>query len=173
MKNEISEFSEKLSWYKNNSGKRIYELKDDKKVFSTIIWLKETGTLAEASCQYGKWTFKRAGFFKPVITIRKFNEPFDIGHLNFSWTNDSELILKNGHKYYFSNTNLWRQEYGFKDINKKLILRTIPNFNKRGSDGFAYFNEKEIPSDELYLLLNLSWYIISSYSDDESITLLI
>ncbi|HRE41397.1 MAG TPA: hypothetical protein PLG90_08670 [Ignavibacteria bacterium] len=172
MKKEISEFSEKLSWYKNSSGKRIYELKDDKKVFATIIWLKDTGTLAEASSQFGKWTFKRAGFFKPYITIRKSNEPFDFGVLKFSWTNDSELQLKNGKKFYFSNTNLWRQEYGFKDINRNLILRTVPNYNKRGSDGFTYYNENSLPSDELFLLITLSWYIISSHADDENILLL-
>lgn len=170
MSNSLSEFSEKFSWYKKFGDKRIFELSEGKKVIASLIWMKELGTLAEGSSADGKWTFKRTGFFKPSVTIRKLNDEKNYTTLKFNWTNESELLLPNGRKYFWTNLNLWRGEWGFVDDKENIILQTVPNYNKRGADGFVYFNHKSIPKEDLYLLILLSWYIIVSYSEEETIS---
>lgn len=169
MSDSLSEFSEKFSWYKKIADKRIYELSADRKVIASLIWTKDNGTLAEGSSAEGKWTFKRSGFFRPVVTIRKLNDEKNFATLKFSWTGESELTLSNGKKYFLRNLNLWRGEWGFVDEKNNIILQTVPNYNKRGADGFVYFNYKSVPKEELYLLILLNWYIIVSYSEEETI----
>lgn len=170
MSDSLSEFSEKFSWYKKFEDKRIYELSAEKKVIASLIWTKNYGTLAEACSAEGKWTFKRTGFFKPIVTVRKLNDDVNYGSLKFSWTNESELLLANGKKYFWKNLNLWRGEWGFVDEKNNIVLQTVPNYNKRGADGFVYFNYKSIPKEDLYLLILLSWYIIVSYSEEETVS---
>lgn len=170
MSDSLSEFSEKYSWYKKFDDKRIYELSAEKKVLASLIWMKDIGTLAEGSSADGKWTFKRTGFFKPSITVRKLNDEQNYATLRFNWTNESELLLPNGKKYFWKNLNLWRGEWGFVSEKNNIVLQTVPNYNKRGADGFVYYNHKSIPKEDLYLLILISWYIIVSYSEEETIS---
>ena len=169
MSDSLSEFSVKFSWYKKFDDKRIYELSEDKKVIASLFWMKDVGTLAEGSSVEGKWTFKRTGFFKPIVTVRKLNEEKNYATLKFSWTGESELSLSNGKKYFLKNLNIWRGEWGFVDEKENIILQTVPNYNKRGADGFVYLNYKNIPKEDLYLLILLNWYIIVSYSEEETV----
>ena len=156
----------KLVWESNSKATEYYlSFENDK--LAKLSWANKAGTLATGKMKYGEWSFKRTGFFRPYITIRRSNEKQNIGVVKFNFTNNSVLKFSTGETFYWRNLNAWRGEWGFLDNDKNLVLRVVPNFNKKGADGFVYIESLEEVNETAAILLLVSWYIVISYFTEE------
>ena len=63
-----------LHWNQPSGFKMEYELRDGETLAATLRFRSSFGSLATAESADGRWTFKRVGFWHPVITVRASNE---------------------------------------------------------------------------------------------------
>ena len=68
----------RLSWSQPKALQRIFELREGNRLFGTLSFVKSLGSLAEASMAAGDWTFKRVGFFRPHVTVRRRGQETDL-----------------------------------------------------------------------------------------------
>lgn len=166
MKKIKSPLPKKLVWNSNSKPTQYYLSNENDKI-AKLSWASKSGTLATGKMKSGEWSFKRTGFFRPHITIRRSNSKQNIGVIKFNFTNNSVLKFLSGEIFYWRNLNAWRGEWGFLDENENLILRVVPNFNKKGADGFVYIESLEEVNEIAEILLLVSWYTVISYFTEE------
>lgn len=166
MKNIKPPLPKKLLWNSNSKPKQFYLMNENDKL-AKLSWTSKSGTLATGKMKFGEWSFKRTGFFRPLITIRRSNEKQNIGVLKFNFSNNSVLKFSTGETFYWRNLNPWRGEWGFLDKELNLVLRIIPNFNKKGADGFVYIESIEEVNETTAVMILVSWYIVISYFTEE------
>ena len=63
-----------LSWIQPKARERFFELRSGDPLFATLSFRSGFGTMATAETAEGSWTFKRAGFLNPRISIPQLSE---------------------------------------------------------------------------------------------------
>ena len=67
----------------------------DGEPLGSLTWEKSRGSLAVADSAAGRWTFKRQGFLRPVVTARKITEPDqDLAKFHFNLDGSGTLVLR-------------------------------------------------------------------------------
>jgi len=69
-----------LKWVQRDSTND--ELVSGDEVLGTLHWQSRLRSLVTAESAYGKWTFKRGGFLRPIITIREYGKDHDLYSAN-------------------------------------------------------------------------------------------
>ena len=71
-------FATRPSWSESNVMKRAFELREGNRLHGTLQFAKSWGSLATASLAGGEWTFKRTGYFRPRVTVRRQGQEADL-----------------------------------------------------------------------------------------------
>ena len=97
-----------LTWkQKHRLFAPVYELYDGQEVIATLTFRSAFGSLAAAECVDGCWTFKRTGFFRTRVTVRKCGADADIAVFkNATWSRGGTIEQAGGPSFQAS-TNLW------------------------------------------------------------------
>jgi len=96
----LREFNEGvLFWIQPVLNKRYFELVGEGRTYATLHWEHESKSLAIARFHNGVFTFKRAGFLMPHVTVRRSGEDGDFGRLRFSLGGSGLLELHEGRSY--------------------------------------------------------------------------
>jgi hypothetical protein len=100
-----------LRWSQPSGFKMHYELRDGEILAATLRFRSSSGSLATAESADGCWTFKRVGFWHPVITVRASSTEASLATFkNNTWTNGGTLQFPDGHRCLVS-TNFWATTY--------------------------------------------------------------
>jgi len=119
----IEEFAgNTLNWIQPRPMARQFELRQDGDVLATLRFDTAFGSLARAETEDGVFTFKRVGFFRPGVTIRKAGSDEDLGNYQPSWNNGGELELENGKGYTFRCTSFWHGRWSMLDESGDTVL---------------------------------------------------
>lgn len=68
----------RLTWSQPKALERTFELRDGNRLFGSLSFVKSFGSLAGASLATGDWTFKRVGYFRPRVTVRRRGQETDL-----------------------------------------------------------------------------------------------
>lgn len=162
-------------WCQPKALQRTFELRDDNRLFGTLSFVKSFGSLAVASLAAGDWTFKRVGFFRPRVTVRRRNQETDLAVFQpKGWGVEGELLFAGGPSYGWKPTNFWAVRYNFVDRAGKILVTFKPGVeDSKWSDIFKFQALVEIdPSasrlEDLPLLVSLGWYLMILHHEDTS-----
>ena len=156
-------------WRQPAALKRFHELTCGGDVIGTLQFAGGCGSLATAESAYGSWTFKRAGFLSPRITVRKVDESGELAVFVPKWTGGGELHMTGGESYKLKCLSFWGGDWAFENQRGEALL------SLHGPHGFLK-NHGEIvvnaavDSATLTLLAALAWYVRLLMNEDAVMT---
>lgn len=160
MRNIDAVIGQELMWVQPDSLKHEYELCTADDLVATLRWVKTGGSLANAESANGKWTFKRAGFLKPRVLVRRAGSVSDIATFEASPNGNGFLDFSHGERFRWADTNLWRTEWKWSSLDGTHLVGF-----KLQSDPAAVRASVDVQPGmaadlELPLLTLLGWYLI-------------
>jgi len=162
-------------WRQPKALQRTFELRDDDRLFGTLCFVKPFGSLAVASLAAGDWTFKRVGFFRPRVTVRRRDQETDLAvYEPKGWRADGELQFTAGRSYGWRAANFWATKFNFVDGAGRSLVTFKPGAeDSKWSDIFKFQALVEIdPSasrlEDLPLLVALGWYLMILHHEDSA-----
>jgi hypothetical protein len=157
-----------LSWRQPQASRRYFELVSEDRTLAALRFPKLTGTLAEAQADGTSYTFKRSGFLRPKVTIRKAPFDQDIGVVNMSRRGDGEVDMINGRRYVIRRPSVWSFRWQVFDESDGLMADVRSRSGLLRLEGKADITEKGALSADMLLLLVLEWYIMALIRRDSS-----
>lgn len=158
-----------LEWRQPSTFSRAYQLKSGDSVVATLDFLKVLGTLARARTAAQSWTFKRAGFLTPVVTVRDEGSDADLATYHPNWTgNKGQLALPGGERLEFRSANFWSTGWVLSDPQGGELLR----FHNKGLLHHGASVDVAVDARDradIGLLLTLCWYILTLHMQDSSV----
>jgi len=165
----------RLHWSQPKALQRIFELRDRDRLVGTLSFVKAFGSLAEASMAAGDWTFKRVGYFRPRVTVRRRGQEMDLAVFEpKGWRSEGELQFAGGRIYAWKLANFWATKFSFVDSAGKTLVAFKPGTEEsKWSDLLKFQALVEIdPSasrlEELPLLVSVGWYLMILHHEDAS-----
>lgn len=150
-----------MEWIKVGKG-RFYELRRAGRLLGTLEWAGGRRTLCEFAARGKVWTFKRTGFFRPIVTIRAHGRDADVATFTPGvWWPNPALTFADGRKYFFAAGGVWRAEYTFKDAKGRLAVR-LTRKGLTGKTIEAAFGPGTRNAEEGLLLCALDLYLVQS-----------
>lgn len=153
-------------WEQPHALERRYELRAGDETLATLRWQKRLGTLAVAETADARWTFKRAGFWHPRVTVRAEGSDTDLAVFTPGWTGSGTLNTAAGHTYRWIAANIWQSAWRWSDTADTPLVR----FASR--QGLTRVSAQVEPTsageglDDLPLLVTLGWYLLILLIDD-------
>ena len=154
-----------LTWI--SVGSRSYQLAAGDDLVATLDWLKGRGSLARGEAADGDWTFKRAGFFRPFITVRATDGEVDLAVLRRRTARESVLRFGDGREFVWRPKRTRRRQMAFVTGADETVFTLLPRQKKS-----RRFGEMEIAPGmsglrELSLLALVGWYRTALQLDEE------
>jgi hypothetical protein len=146
--------------------KREYDLRAGESVVATLRWDKAFGSLATAVTGEGSWTFKRAGFLSPSVTVRMAGAETDLASLKARWRGDGTLEFADGRRYRWTHAGFWHTEWCFANESGDPLMRLKPKFALAGHAAEVTIEPAAASNPDLSLLLSLAWYLVVLMSQD-------
>jgi hypothetical protein len=156
-----------LNWVQPTLDRR-YELISDRKVFGRLEFGSILGSLGTAESHEGSYTFKRQGFLRPSISIRRIGNEIDHGRMTMdSWHQGGVVHLQDGGSYQFVKMGFLHPEWSMLDGSGRPLVRI------RAKWGLKYRAEVHIEpfgkdDKNLVLLLMVGLYSIILMNDEAS-----
>lgn len=158
-----------LEWRQPSTFGRAYELRSGDSLIATLDFLKVLGTLARARTATESWTFKRAGFLTPVVTVRAEGGEMDLATYHPNWSgNKGQLDLPGGERLEFRATNFWSTEWALSSPQGGELLR----FHNKGllhHGASVDVAEAARARSDIGMLITLCWYILTLHMQDASV----
>ncbi|MEG1556147.1 MAG: hypothetical protein RR356_05420 [Bacteroidales bacterium] len=144
--------------------KRYYEIKSGDDQYGSLDIMHAAGTLARIETHQGSFTVKRAGFFRPYITLRK--DKFELNEaFAFLDIEKGTKIVLNKNAYYFKIINLWKNQWGWTNEKNQLILRYKPTIAGMVK-GDVEFSKEFTYLENLEIIAMLGIYFLVQYEEE-------
>ncbi len=159
--NEVAD--QELLWVQPAALKRGHELRAGDEVVATLVF--QRGSLADAVAADGHWTFKRAGFWHPRVTVRVAGTDTDLAVFRPRWMGGGTLDLPGGKAIDLSPANLWQTQWAWKEgESTPVVFKSRHGLIKSGAE--VAIAEDGIKRPDLPLLVLLGYYLILLYAQD-------
>jgi hypothetical protein len=181
MKNIRKDKSLRVRLLQPSAAKRTYQLIEHEdpggEPIGSLTWEKRWGSLAIADSATGKWTFKRQGFLRPVVTARKITEPDkDFAKFHFNLGGSGTLILYDSKQQTFkwSRKGILRPEFKLTSIEKgkktNLLAQFKPYSKITKFEADIMLEQQAFLTNELELLMLMGAYllILLRYDEEEA-----
>lgn len=156
-----------LQWTQPSAWREAYELRAGDDVVATLHFRSAFGSYATAETADDCWTFKRVGFWKTRVTVRRCDADQDLAVFsNNTWRGGGTLELSDGRRYRAS-TNTWQTRYEITDeAGESLLLFAIGGVFRQSAQ--VTIQPAATRLDTLPLLLTLSWYLVVMMHQDSA-----
>lgn len=155
-----------LTWIPPQAFKREFELRAGDETLATLRWQTSFGSLATGESADGIFTFKRCGFLRPRITVRRPGSDENVAILKAGWGGEGTLELSNCRRYQWRNTSFWRSEWAFLDESGELLIQFKPEPAFFQHAAAVHVESAGLSAPDLSLLTMLGWYLMVLMSDD-------
>lgn len=164
----FSEAGSQLTWIRQSSDGRVYELRSGEDQVAVLRWEKPAGSLAQAETTEGKWTFKRIGFLQPRLSVRSAGSEQDLAWFEPGVGGGGAVHLASGHIFRWSS-NFWRAEWAWLNAAGKHGVKLHREFSAGEREGKVEIERGVLPERELPILVILGWYVIILQTEDSAI----
>jgi hypothetical protein len=155
-----------LHWIPPQAFKREYELRAGDEALATLRWKTSFGSIAFAESSDGTYSFKRCGFLRPRVTVRKPGSDENIAILSVGWGGEGTLDLTAGRRYQWRNINFWHSDWAFLDEAGELVVQFKPEPAFFQQAAAVRIEASALSNPDLPLLVTLGWYLMVLISDD-------
>lgn len=151
-----------LRW--KQTGKLESRLYSDEAEVASLTWASGHGSLATGLAQGKSWTFKRAGFLRPRVTVRDSGSSIDAAVLTMSWRSDGTATFSDGGAFRLKRSGVLHPAWSITGLEGKELLLLTPELDLKHVECEVAV-EKEVP--RTLILATLGWYVIllTSYID--------
>jgi len=158
----------KIVWTRPKPLIRYHELRSDGGLYATLKWKNTFGSLAVGECSEGRFTFKRAGFLRPYVTVRREGYDGNLATMRFSSGSvimnaafgvSGILEFETGHRFAFNRLSFWKSRWAFTD-ESGIPMVTFNRKMKGKPSADVVINEDFGDIDYIHILLILGWYVI-------------
>jgi hypothetical protein len=161
-----------LRWRQPAAAKRRYTLQREGSdtPLATLEWRSVWGTFATATVGDISWTFKRAGFLRPRVTVRIAGSDDDLATLEANWHGGGTLTIAGGATFGWKVANFWHSRWDWLDANGTELLHFA---NKQGfirQEAVVAVSPRAVQLPELDLLAALGWYLLILAAQDSAAT---
>jgi hypothetical protein len=157
-----------LTWTQLKPLIRYHELRSNGGLYATLKWKKMYGSLAVGEGHEGRFTYKRAGFLRPYVTVRREGANGDYAVLRLASSSvivntlfgpSGILEFETGHRFLFNRLSFWKSRWAFTDEQGNLVM-TFEKRTRRKPTATVTVNGdfRHIPHFDV--LLVLGWYVI-------------
>src|SRR5882724_1291552 len=123
-----------LNWIQPRPLARQFELRQDGDVLATLRFETSIGSLARAETADAAFTFKRVGFFRPGVTIRRVGSGEGLGSYDPAWGGGGIIEMADGAKYTFRCASFWHGKWSMLDEHNDSVLEfVLKGFVKTGA----------------------------------------
>jgi len=147
---------------------RAYELRSADSPVGSLRFEKQCGSLASAEVASQKWTFKRAGFLAPRVTVRSANPEAEIAVFRPHWSGGGTLHFADGHHVQWRCTNFWRSQWAFVGNNNHVVVGFSHHEGFFKASAQLQFEESSAALPDFPLLVALGWYLMILTADDSA-----
>jgi hypothetical protein len=158
-----------LTWQQPRLLEREYELRAGDELLATLRWVRRLGTLALAETARERWTFKRAGFWRPRVTVRAEGTDADLATFEANWSGGGTLATGDGQHYQWRAANFWHTKWHWTDAaGTPLVQFSSSQILKQSARVEVTQAGADVP--DLALLATLGWYLLILLVDDGNAT---
>ena len=100
-----------LEWSQPKATRASYELRAGEDLVATLEFRNSFGSLATGASADGRWTFKRQGFFRPVVTVRQEGNDVEIGQFHHQTWRAGGTIDLSADRRLLVSTSFWQTRY--------------------------------------------------------------
>jgi len=157
-----------LKWSQPKGTRRFHQLSAGQAAIGSIQFEKGWGSLATGECGGGRWTFKRAGFFSPRVTVRQAGSENDIAVFAPRWSGAGTVEFASGRRFQLRCQNFWGTEWAFENEQSMVVVRLSGprGLVRQGGESVITQAGAELP--EAPVLLLLLWYVRLLMNEDAS-----
>lgn len=162
-----------LQWVQPSAWREAYELRAGEDVVATLRFRSAFGSYATAEIADACWTFKRVGFWKTRVTVRRCEADQDLAVFhNNTWRGGGTLELADGRRY-LASTNTWLTRYEISDeAGEPLLLFALGGVFRQSAQ--VTIQPAAVRLDVLPLLLTLGWYLaVMMHQDSAAATVVV
>ena len=150
--------SQALVWVQPSLFQRTYELQASDDVVARLQL--EGRSFATGETAWQKWTFERAGFWRPRVTIQIRDSGKTVVPKP-AFGGASLLDLANGRQVRFGAANFWRSRWRWSDtVSEAPIMEFKVNQGGMRMGGRLEIEMAMLDDPELPLLAVLGWYLL-------------
>ena len=155
-----------LIWAQPSFAKTKYELRAGDEVVATIQF--QRATLARADAEGEAWTFKREGFWRQRVTVRREGSDDNIAIFRPYAFGGGELLASSGSTFELSSAHFFHPEWTWKQGERPLMqFKGGPRMS--GRSGVVALLPEALHLPELPLLTVLGWYLILLIAKDVAV----
>jgi len=155
-----------LRWTRPSMLARQYDLTAGPDVVGLLRWESMFGSLATAEAAEGTWTFKRAGFLSPRLTVRRPGDEIDLAVLRVGFKGDGILHGPERRNYQWQRINFWRSEWAFASETGRMLVSFDPDFSLLKHAATVKIEPEALTLEDLSLLVTLGWYLMLLLSEE-------
>jgi hypothetical protein len=157
----------RLRWTQPSGWTRKFQLEADGEPAGSLEFRNLLGSFATGVSGDGSWTFKRTGFIRTRVTIRRSGEDAEVGTFaNNTWSGGGTLHLPDGRELRAS-TNLWQSRMTFEtEAGETLLAFRSHGLVHLSADIEVGPSAAEWP--ELPWIVMLGWYLLVMMKSDSA-----
>lgn len=155
-----------LAWQQSSMWKRHWELRSEDSLLAELHFDSACGSRATATAAGAAWTFKRTGFFSPIVTARAAGQDADIVSYQPNWTHRKGTLSIGSEQLEFRPINFWGTRYALCSGGQELIAFENTGLIHHGANVIVHAAARG--RADLPLLLTLCWYLLVLYMEDAS-----
>jgi len=145
-----------MKWKKLNIFRRSFELRAQDQRFGTLEWESMLGNQARGEILGSAWVFRRHGFLKQIVTLRKPGTEAAAGIIRYCWSGDGVLELESGRRYHWKRLSFWGCRWAWvDDAGTEKIRFRLEGF----LHGCASVELSDGRDGDVALLVLLGWYL--------------
>ena len=150
----------------------FFEVTRGQEIIGSITFPKTFGTLAEVKLFEEEWSFKRMGFWKPYITVRRRDATQDYMQVPFSSKFQGLLSFstKHGESYELTQTGFWHPKWVWNKQKKTLIEYDLKFGIKKYAEAIIRENDELLP---LLLMIGSYGLIMQGWDETAATTVVI
>ena len=150
----------RLEWTQPSKDRRSFELLSNGERLATLTFIKPWGTLAECKMEGEAYTFKRTGFLRPKVTVRRSPFDEDIATMEVSLGGEGALEMLDGKRYTFHRLSFWKARWGLTNEAGDLLVSMRLHNKLLRFEGEAVLEDKGRKEGKMVLLMSLGWYLM-------------
>ena len=154
-------------WQQNSMWDRHWELRSADSLLAELHFNSSFCSLATATAAGFAWTFKRSGFFSPIVTARAAGVDTDIATYQPHWPQSKGRLLVGPEQLEFRTVSFWGNRWVlFSSQDQELIAFENTGLIHHGAN--VTVHESARSRADLPLLLTFYWYLLVLYMEDSS-----
>ena len=99
-----------LRWVQPKALVRRHELRSGKDLYATLKWVGLLGSVVEAATADGRFTLRRGGFLRPLVTVRDAALGSEVAMLKLGFFGHGTLEFTNGRRVTVRSNRFWSYE---------------------------------------------------------------